>query len=293
MPRKCEYCGESFSANCSLKLHQKSAQYCLQIQERRGIKVEREEHKCDCGQIFTVKRSLIRHKMKCEFVESKETRQTIIHNTINIVNNNIINNGNTTINNTNNIRIDVHPFTIDRLTKEYIVSKLTPVITKEVMRAGITSITELIIELLLKNDGKYCYWCTDKSRKQFKMLINSDGEVSVKDDPNAVSLRTIISFPLSLITLPFAADKQASKSIIETYEEIQNVKLDGLGLATALASSLPKTSDGGVDPQLQARAELEASDPEELERIAKLKKQVRANKRRQEMAKMGILDDDL
>jgi len=284
MPSKCEHCGESFSTNRSLKLHQKSAQYCLQIQRRRGLEPESENYECTCGQKFTLKGNLTRHQTRCTISEN-ETKQTIIIN----------NNGtiNVTNNTTNNIRVDIHPFTVDRLTKEYIVSKLTPVITKEVMKAGITSITELIIELLLKNDGKYCYWCTDKSRKQFKMLINSDGEVSVKDDPNAFNLRTIISFPLSLITLPFAADKQASKSVIETYEEIQNVKLDGSSLAMALASGLPKTPEGGVDPQLQARAELEASDPEELERMAKLKKQVKANKRRQEMVKMGILDDDL
>jgi hypothetical protein len=48
---------------------------------------------------------------------------------------------------------------------------------------------------------------------------------------------------------------------------------------TALASALPKNPEG-IDPQIQARAELEASDPEKLEQIAKLEKQLEENKRR-------------
>jgi hypothetical protein len=220
MPNKCEYCNENFSTNRSLKLHQKTARYCLQIQQNRGLKTECEEYKCNCGHVFTVKGSFVRHKKKCNFTEDEDSKQTIIINNGTV--NNIVNN---TIN--NNIRIDVHPFTVDQLTSKYIISKLTPVITKEVMKAGISPITELIIELLLKNDGKYCYWCTDKSRKQFKMLINSDGEMSIKDDPNAFNLRTIISFPLKLITLPFAADKKASQSTIDTYNELQNIRLQG------------------------------------------------------------------
>ena len=289
MSRKCEYCGEYFSTSRSLKLHQKSAQYCLQIQRNKGLKPEYEEHRCDCGHIFSLRGNLVQHRKKCKFItEKEESKQTVIINngTVNINTNNTINNT------TNNILIDVHPFTVDKLTSEYIVSKLTPVITKEVMKAGINPITELIIELLLKNDGKYCYWCTDKSRKQFKMLINSDGEVSVKDDPNAFSLRTIISFPLKLITLPFAADTTVGKSTLETYNEIQNIKLQGSSFMTALASALPKTPDG-IDSQIIARAELEASDPEKLKQIAKLEKQLEVNKRRRRMAEMGIFDDDL
>ena len=286
MPYKCEHCGESFSTNRSLKSHQKSARYCLQIQNRKGLNPECEEYTCNCGRSFTSKRNLSKHKTKCEFDNDEKLQQTVVNNG-GIVNNIINNNG--TI---NNILVDVHPFTIDHLTSEYIVSKLTPVITKEVMKAGINPLTELIIELLLKNDGKYCYWCTDKSRKQFKMLINSDGEVSVKDDPNALNLRTIISFPLKLITLPFASDTKAGKSTLETYDEIQNIRLQGSSFMTALASALPKSPDG-IDPHIKARAELEASDPEKLAQIAKMEKQLEINKRRKRLAEMGIHDDDL
>jgi len=297
MSRKCEYCEELFSTNRALKSHQKSAQYCIQIQKRMGLDPKCEEYMCNCGQKFTIKGSLTRHKAKCKVVENEESKQTIIidNRTINNITNNTINNNisNTLNHNTiNNIHVDVHPFTIDKLTSEYIISKLTPVITKEAMKAGVGHITELIIELLLKNDGKYCYWCTDKSRKQFKMLINSDGEISVKDDPNAINLRSIMSFPLKFITLPFAADKKAGKSVMDTHEEFRDLKMNGDGWVTSLSSGLPKTPDG-VDPQIMARAELEAADPEKLEQMAKLEEQVKLNKRRMRMAKMGITDDDL
>jgi len=286
MSRKCEYCEENFSTNRSLKVHQKSAQYCLQIQIDRGLKPEKEEYKCDCGHVFALKWNFTRHKAKCNFdSKNEEPNQTIIINeTVNITNN--INNG--TI---NNIHVDIHPFTIDRLTSEYIIAKLTPVITKEAMKAGVGHITELIIELLLKNDGKYCYWCTDKSRKQFKMLINSDGEVSVKDDPNAFNLRSIMSFPLKFITLPFAADKKAGKSTINTYNELQNIKLSGDSFVSSLISGLPKIPDG-INSQLTARADLETSDPEKLEQICQLEKQLKRNQHLREMAKLNIFDDD-
>jgi len=292
MPHKCEHCGEYFSAKCSLKLHQKSAKYCLEIQKDKGLNLDCEEYKCDCGHVFALKGNLTKHKTRCKFMfdEKEESKQTVIINkgTVNNINNTISGNNNTI----NNIHVDVHPFTVDKLTSEYIISKLTPVITKEAMKAGAGHITELIIELLLKNDGKYCYWCTDRSRKQFKMLINSDGEVSVKDDPNAINLRTIMSFPLRFMTLPFAADKNAGKSVMDTHEEFRDLKVNGDGWVTTLSSGLPKTPNG-VDPQIMARAELEATDPEKLKQMVRLEEQVKSNKRRMRMAKIGIFDEDL
>lgn len=290
MPQKCEHCGEYLATKCSLKSHQETAQYCLNIQKRKGLEPKYTEYKCDCGHVFTLKRNFTRHKTRCKFIPSSlsenQTITAINERSISIVNNTI-----NTVNNTvNNILIDVHPFTINQLTADDIVSKLTPVITKEVMKLGINSITELIIELLLKNDGKYCYWCTDKSRKQFKMLISSDGEVSIRDDPNALNLRTIMSFPLKTITLPFAAEKNAAKTAVETYEEIRNLKLEGSSFISALASALPKTPDG-IDPQIKAKAELEASNPEKLELIARLEKQLDANQRRKRMIAMGFDSD--
>jgi hypothetical protein len=284
MPHKCEHCGEYFSAACSLKLHQKSARYCLDIQRSNGIDVSVEEYTCDCGEVFTLKGSFTRHKTRCRFVPSEDAKEPN-HSSISINNGNINNgtNNGTIINNSivNNTIIvsDVSPFTIHQLTDDYVASKLTPVITKEVMKLGMTAVTELIIELLLMNDGRYCYWCTDKSRKKFKMLINSDGEINVKNDPNALSLRTVMSVPLKRIAVKLAAaDKNATKSIMQTYEEIKNLKLEGSSFVTALASALPPSPDG-VDPKIKEMSELSESDPKIMKEIEELEKQVALNQR--------------
>jgi hypothetical protein len=280
MSHQCEHCNERFSAARSLKLHQKSARYCLDIQKSNGVVATYDEYTCDCGEVFTLKSSFTRHKTRCRFTpeeDAKEYEQSSV-----TINNGNINNG-TIINNSivNNTIIvsDVSPFTIHQLTDDYVASKLTPVITKEVMKLGMTAVTELIIELLLMNDGRYCYWCTDKSRKKFKMLINSDGEINVKNDPNALSLRTVMSVPLKRIAVKLAAaDKNATKSIMQTYEEIKNLKLEGSSFVTALASALPPSPDG-VDPKIKEMSELSESDPKIMKEIEELEKQVALNQR--------------
>jgi hypothetical protein len=294
MPYKCSHCGEFFSATCSLKSHQKSARYCLDIQKRNGLDPKYEEYRCECGNTFTLKGNFTKHKVRCNFIRSSENtdektptqiavNQGTINNTINHINNNTVNN---TI-----ILADSGPFTIHKLTEDYIISKLTPVITKEVMKSGINSITELIIELLLINDGKYCYWCTDKSRKQFKMLISSDGEVSVKDDPNAVSLRTIMSIPLRLITLPLVSNKNTPKAMIATYDEIKKIDKEGSEFMTALASALPRTPDG-LDPQTKAIADANRS-PANLKKIEELEAKLEFNKKRRALLDSGASEEDI
>jgi hypothetical protein len=293
MSYKCQHCGEHLSAARSLKSHQKSARYCLEIQQSNGLKVEIEEYKCDCGEVFTFKSSFTRHRARCKRFDrdekqlpttnQKNINNGTINNTINHINNNTVNN---TI-----ILADTGPFTIHKLTEDYIISKLTPVITREVLKSGINSITELIIELLLINDGKYCYWCTDKSRKQFKMLINSDGEVSVKDDPNAVSLRTIMSIPLRLITLPLVSNKNTPKTMMATYDEIKKLESEGGGFMNALASALPRTPDG-LDPQTRAIAEANKS-PSNMKKIEELEAKLEMNRRRKMLIDAGANEDDL
>jgi hypothetical protein len=294
MSHKCEHCGEYFSAARSLRSHQKSARYCLEIQKSKGLEVEYEEYKCDCGEVFTFKSSFTRHRTRCRNDSDRDEKQLPTANQKNInngtINNGTINHINNTVNNTI-ILADSGPFTIHKLTEDYIISKLTPVITKEVMKSGINSITELIIELLLINDGKYCYWCTDKSRKQFKMLINSDGEVSVKDDPNAVSLRTIMSIPLRLITLPLVSNKNTLKAVMATYDEIKKIGKEGSEFVNALASALPRTPEG-LDPQTKAIADANRS-PANLKKLEELEAKFELNKRRRALLDAGANEEDI
>lgn len=191
MSHICQFCKSSLSSKQKLKIHQETAQYCLNIQGKFGeVEKIQEANKCaNCKQSYSDKYNLKRHMKTC-----------IINNLV--VNNTINNISCCTINQTvnNNITINTSkPFTMTDLTREYILERLTPVITKEIVKAGISAITELVVEVLLQKDGKYCYYCTDKSRKKFVMLIDHEGQLIEQKDPNAQCLRSVLIIPLQTI----------------------------------------------------------------------------------------------
>ena len=59
----CQYCKSIFSGNSALLLHQKSAKYCLKLQEDMKPKV----YKCDaCEKVLSTKHRLDTHKVICK-----------------------------------------------------------------------------------------------------------------------------------------------------------------------------------------------------------------------------------
>jgi len=63
---ECEYCKAKLSTKSALRYHQRSAKYCLKIQETQGNLNNVNQYNCDiCGRNFTVKRNLVRHRESC------------------------------------------------------------------------------------------------------------------------------------------------------------------------------------------------------------------------------------
>ena len=61
----CEYCKNNFKSLSSLRLHQRTAKYCLKI---RGQE-EKSKFVCsDCGKKYTCKENLKLHRAKCAFI---------------------------------------------------------------------------------------------------------------------------------------------------------------------------------------------------------------------------------
>ena len=167
MPYVCEYCNQCFYSQANLRRHKTTAIYCLDIQNKTCAIAKVVDFKCKCGSHFTRKDNLDRHEKICITITQ---------------NNPIINNAPIAVQNitniTNNITINnAQSFTMATLTKDYIIETLTPLITKEIAKQGIGAITEIIVDMLMQKDGKYCYYCTDKSRKQFRMLIDHEGQI--------------------------------------------------------------------------------------------------------------------
>ena len=71
---ECQYCKSLFSGNSSLLLHQKSAKYCLKIQEDFKPKV----FKCECCEkVLSTKHRLSTHKFICKKVPENTYREKV------------------------------------------------------------------------------------------------------------------------------------------------------------------------------------------------------------------------
>jgi hypothetical protein len=179
----CEYCNQEFTKKRALDLHQKTAKYCIELQRTKGLSViDVDIFKCECGEEYTRKSSLKRHQKSCSLAKegtivkmvNNIDKSIVNHCDINIVgDHNSFINSNNTFNINNNITMP-STFTIHDLTDDWIVSKLTSVISQEIIKKGIEAITELIVQVVLNRNGQYCYWCTDKSRQKFRMMINHE-----------------------------------------------------------------------------------------------------------------------
>lgn len=250
----CEYCETVLSSSQNLTLHQSSAQYCIEIQRSKGIITEFICYVCECGSSHSQKSNFKRHQKTCKNRNKLSNMDQNISHGQGISQNigqNIGQTINQTINQTNidqssniyTVNNTIKAFTIQDLTNEYIIAKLTPVITKEICKSGIGAITEIIVQTLLQRDGKYCYYCTNSSKKKFAMLIDHEGRVIENNDPNALYLRSILSIPLMEI-VGIVVEKNTTEKTVQTHEDIENLDIDGKTFTCALAATLPNSPEG-------------------------------------------------
>ncbi len=245
--RECKFCHETFSVQKSLDRHQSTAAYCLSLQGKT-----QETHECKkCSAMFTRKDSMVRHERTCGVL----IQTTNFHGPVNQVHIGDVNNINMTVNVT-----PARPFTMKDLTKDYILNRLAPVLTKEIIKSGMGAITELIVDVLLQKDGKYCYYCTNKRDKKFTMLIDHEGQVIHEKDPNAQCLRSILCIPLQKLVGEIAS-KNAEKKVIAAVGDISELRRDGGAFSVALASILPADSDG-IPESMKQMIEDAENDPE-------------------------------
>lgn len=291
MPYRCQYCNQEFTRKNNLHTHQKTTFYCLQLQGKNHIVDNiRTEHICStCDQSFSNKSNLRYHIKK---FHTNTNSENIIQSN-NTDNNHSFNNNITNID-TLNVTINnntTKQFTLSDLTPTLITSLLKPVITKKVLSEGMPSVTNVIIDVLLQRDGKYCYYCTDKSRKVFKMLLNQEGEVIESVDPNATHIRTLITQPLRKIVGDIENIQNKNDPIKKTKEELTkeelynltcreiiNLRNEAESFKTAMANNLPPSSDG-LHPAARAQQEAFEKYYEELE------KQIEKDEKKRELEK--------
>lgn len=236
MTKACAFCGAMLASTKTLNYHQETNRSCLKIQGINGSR-----HCCSaCGSCYSQKSAMNRHKKTCDkhILISAHHAETINitqnHNTVNNIQNN---------NNTVNISI----YSMSSLTPDYIVKMLQPVITKSLMQAGIGAVTEIVVSTLLQKDGKYIYYCADRSRSKFMMLINHNGEVIEEQDPEAARLRSMIVGPLLEVAIPVAAQNATDQSIQETLEGVTDIEERPKIFTNKITSCLASSSDSKSD----------------------------------------------
>lgn len=63
----CEFCKKTFATKRNLIKHQKSAKYCINIQQEGKLLNDIKQYKCyHCDKIFTDKNNMIKHELNCQ-----------------------------------------------------------------------------------------------------------------------------------------------------------------------------------------------------------------------------------
>ena len=230
---ECPYCNNVFSSKTNLNTHQKTAKYCLKLQEI-NIPVHFICKKCD--KTFIHKHIYQKHISTCINTdtleenkllkqENKYLKETIdkLEQTIKELQDDlkdvavsavsrptsITNNTNNNTSNTQNILMNLTPF---EMNKENFTEKIQDHFDKNYLVNGQKGVVQFVVEKILKDkDGKLMYICTDPSRQIYRFKSN-DG--IIERDVKAKKLTSVFY------------EEIKGKSYTITNNEIQNGNSD-------------------------------------------------------------------
>jgi hypothetical protein len=194
----CEFCKGEFSSTKALKLHIKSAKYCLQ---KRGQNIL---YKCEgCEKVVSTKHTLKLHKEKCiifreqnlvekyeniikeqkkDFLEQLSSKDIQIQELQNKLENIAIKavSKPTTVNNTNNSRVNQIINNLTPITTEHLTEH-AQFLTLEHIKDGASGYAKYALEYPLKDK----IICVDYARRKVKY---KDEEGNLVDDPEMTKL---------------------------------------------------------------------------------------------------------
>ena len=221
MSYKCEYCESIFTKAYSMYKHQRTAKYCLEIQNKQRKNI----HCSQCDREFSRKDALLRHQNSCvkheitqnnHFQEQIEELKQIISELSGRPAPNVNN-----VNNRNNVVMNLPPVTDEELQEH---------------------LDHLTIDLINEGAKGYANYypfkdrvvCTDKARKKLRYK-GSDGEIV--DDTGGTKLaqrffQTIAQRNEELINTEYGALQQ----------QVQQIAEEGRGFTSDLTGILTKAS---------------------------------------------------
>lgn len=228
--KKCEFCSNTFKDLYKLKIHQKKAKYCLEIQGKTNVEKENVEKLLLKLTALATENTQLKAENAFLKEENAEYRKTIadIAKTPQTINN--------TTNTTQNNLLMLTPFELNR---ERFSNMIKESFTKDYMIEGQKGVAKFAVDKLLRDEnGKLQYVCTDPSRQIYKFkTVEGEMERDVKARKLTKSIVEELKKKAQNITLQTVTDdSDVFMLLTNNFQDINDLEEDNAEFRNTLAS---------------------------------------------------------
>ena len=228
--KKCEFCSNTFKDSYKLKIHQKKAKYCLEIQGKTNVEKENIEKLLLKLTALATENTQLKSENTFLKEENAEYRKTIadIAKTPQTINN--------TTNTTQNNLLMLTPFELNR---ERFSNMIKESFTKDYMIEGQKGVAKFAVDKLLRDEnGKLQYVCTDPSRQIYKFkTVEGEMERDVKARKLTKSIMEELKKKAQNITLQTVTDdSDVFMLLTNNFQDINDLEEDNAEFRNTLAS---------------------------------------------------------
>lgn len=263
---KCDFCNKEFATVALLNRHQRTAKFCLKLQEENGVFSNKRLFTCDyCKKEVTSRDSLTYHHSICKTknqiftIEQKQSeleleKQKLLQHVAELKKeNDELRNRPTTINQTfhqetNHITNNLSILTY--MTPELVTETFARNFTIDTLLGSETALAKFTLDQFLRGKTKPIYLCTDRSRKKFA-FVNEQGKQT--EDLNCEILLRLIAQgfqPIHQLVqdhLEELEDEHDGKSLLQremiqqNYSSLLHLREEGHTYKAHLSKKLPST----------------------------------------------------
>lgn len=228
--KKCEFCANTFKDIYTVKKHQKTAKYCLEIQGKTNVEKENVEKLLLKLTALATENTQLKAENTFLKAENEEFKKTIadIAKTPQTINN--------TTNTTQNNLLMLTPFELNR---ERFSNMIKESFTKDYMIEGQKGVAKFAVDKLLRDEnGKLQYVCTDPSRQIYKFkTIEGEMERDVKARKLTKSIVEELKKKAQNITLQTVTDdSDVFMLLTNNFQDINDLEEDNAEFRNTLAS---------------------------------------------------------
>lgn len=248
---ECEFCKKSFSNVWNLKTHQKTAKYCIKLQNNVDGSLDI-DFSCEyCSRPLSSKRNLERHYKTCkEFIHDSKLKELenalkdlrkkveILQSSPTISNshNTNTNSHNTNSHNTTNTTINNNFF----LDPERVAKLFQQKFDDTYLTNGLEGVARFVVKHILTTEGKLQYKCTDYARNVF-LYHDENGKEQI--DHEAKHLTSVIKRPTHKRVIDVRNILQKMITDTKAIEEYRSLTKDEQKMLESMTISLDESND--------------------------------------------------